>query len=154
MDAADEFEDQHQLLAECLRFARGQLDDGAQLTGLLARFGEELLEPRGFDVHDLLEHFVEAHIRRIDDGGRIGLRRRGPGRFLDDIRRRDRRGQVCLVEATQSHRGRVGRGRIRGQRVGQRGGFLALLRVRRGGIQFDLSESRQGRHGRIAEMRQ
>ena len=70
MNAADQLEDQHQLFAEGLRFARGQLHDGAQLAGLLARLGQEQLEPRAVDVHDFLEHFVEARIRRIDDAGR------------------------------------------------------------------------------------
>ena len=80
VDAADQLEDQHQFFTEGLRFARGQFHDGAQLAGFFRASAEELLEPSGFDVHDLLEHFVEARIRGIDDRRRIE-RRRGFGRF-------------------------------------------------------------------------
>ena len=85
---------------------------------------------RGVDVHDFLEHFAQARIRRIDDAGRVelglgGLRLRG---FLRDVRRGDGGRELSFFFAQAAHRrgDRIGRGRIGRQRSPASGSLSVL----------------------------
>ncbi len=174
VDAANQLEDQYQLLAEGLRLARGQLHDGAELSGLLARLGQESLEPAGVDVHDFLEHFAQTRIRRVDDGGWIERGRGGLRGFLHGVRRRDRGREMLLftAEAAHRHRDRIGRGHVARQRDRQRcdplsfvgtgglvetvglvgAGFVGIgfVGIGSGRVGFDPRELCHGGHDRIA----